>query len=778
MQIVNKALILSLLMVTVALAGCLENPTSNPAIDDTDGDGVVDASDLCPNTPPNTFVDSNGCEAPCPDFKVWDDLRDEFDAFGYSVETDGVSVIVGAAGDDTAAQNGGKAFIYICGSNGWELQAELVPNIVQQDNDNFGHQVAILGEYAIVGAPNSDVVDSNGNTLTNAGVAYIFGRDSTGAWTQQVMLIEDTPNENARFGWSVDLGNTESEPTPNFDIPSGQYNAAVGAPRSNAVTGYITGAAYFYTTDSSGNEFAHTIRLEANAQWHDGSQCTACMPFSGPWNWAGYGIDVAIYKTTVVVGSSLENVMLLNSIDNSMLMSEKGAIYVFDQITMTPGVHAIQETVRINTPDAEYCYPPDHVYTITLSYGQVVTWNNCNNNAYFGRSVDIYDDTIVVGAPGAMTWSCWGSVKGINGSVYIFEKTNNGWDENAYVRLTPSINYVYNYLPPRQDFTFTTHAFGWEVSIYRDIVLVGSPVRSFHHELFHIGSIEGNGPSDGDSYLFDRTAPLTWNEVAILSIPDIIRAPGYTGWLHQEQGIVHHELAIGGRYVILGSPNDDVRPVNWVPFQSSWYSTSRPYWATPTGGWPADRADFSQGGEDTGSAYICHYDENNQVYCDWSDDVISIKEGTFTWGRNSNANDSGQNNSTMEWPMSECPYEDKMMCVVMGYLYDEVSAEYWQNWENLPNCTEDSRNYSLNGSDVYFSDYESMLILSSCLNPMDDTGNGTGDNNSNNSNDGGDLVRGCTDPEAENYDPEATRDDDSCTYKGEEESESDNSQES
>ena len=114
----------------------------------------------------------------------------------------------------------------------------------------------------------------------------------------------------------------------------------------------------------------------------------------------------------------------------------------------------------------------------------------------------------------------------------------------------------------------------------------------------------------------------------------------------------------------------------------------------------------------------------------------------------------------------------------MGYLYDEVSAEHWQHFENLPNCTGESRNYSLNGSDVYFSDYESMQILSSCLNPMDDTENGTGDNNSNNSNDGGDVVRGCTDPEAENYNPEATRDDGSCTYEGEEESEPDNSEES
>ena len=788
MRIVSKALILSFLMVTVSLAGCTDQ-TRGMGEDDTDGDGVIDALDLCPDTPPNTFVDDKGCEALCPDFKVWDDHREDFDSFGTSVETDGVSVIVGAAerfystgpfggaahtGASTwtqGAQNAGgvdHAFVYICGSNGWELQGELVPNIAVQAGDQFGFSVAILGEYAIVGAPNTDVVDSNGNTLNDAGAVYIFARDSSGAWTERVKLIEDTPNANARFGWSVDLGNTEVEAAHSmFDInPSGQYNAVVGAPWSwNDVTEEITGAAYFYTTNSNGNEFAHTIRLEvSDVKYLAASQ-----------GMGGFGVDVAIDKTTVVVGSPVEVLPVVPG------QYEQGAIYVFDGITMTPGVHAIQETVRINTPDAEWCRWQDNIVQVTLSYG-TMSWSTCNNNAWFGQSVDIYADTIVVGAAGPIMWHCWGTIKGINSSVYIFEKTKNGWDENTYVRLTPSINSVHNYPPPKQDFTFDTNAFGREVSIYRDMVLVGSPVRWFGNPGYFLENnygVPNLGQSDGNAYLFARTAPLTWEEVAIVSIPDIIRAPGYTGWFGQEQGAVYNELAIGGRYVILGSPYDDERPVNWVPFSVPWgYLPGY----QPVAGWPAHVASFSQSGQNTGSAYICHYDENNHVYCEWSNDMYL--NGSFTWGSYSVANDSpennssqnnaSQNNATMQLSVNGCPYEDKLVCGVMGYLYDEASAEYWQNWENLPNCTGDSRNYSLNGSDVYFSDYESMLIFSSCLNPMDDTENGTGDNNSNNSNDGGDVVSGCTDPEAENYDPEATRDDGSCTYEGE--GESDNSQ--
>ena len=51
---------LTFLMVTATLAGCFSS-TSGPLTVDSDGDGVVDVLDLCPNTPQNTQVNSDGC---------------------------------------------------------------------------------------------------------------------------------------------------------------------------------------------------------------------------------------------------------------------------------------------------------------------------------------------------------------------------------------------------------------------------------------------------------------------------------------------------------------------------------------------------------------------------------------------------------------------------------------------------------------------------------------------------------------------------------------------
>ena len=58
----SKALILTFLIIAMTLSGCT-GPTVT--ISDVDGDGVIDALDLCPNTPPNTQVNSNGCEEKC-----------------------------------------------------------------------------------------------------------------------------------------------------------------------------------------------------------------------------------------------------------------------------------------------------------------------------------------------------------------------------------------------------------------------------------------------------------------------------------------------------------------------------------------------------------------------------------------------------------------------------------------------------------------------------------------------------------------------------------------
>ena len=64
--------------------------------------------------------------------------------------------------------------------------------------DQFGRSVAISGDYAIVGAPNNTVNDKN------SGSAYIFKR-TDGTWSQMQVLVAEDAARNDKFGWSVSI---------------------------------------------------------------------------------------------------------------------------------------------------------------------------------------------------------------------------------------------------------------------------------------------------------------------------------------------------------------------------------------------------------------------------------------------------------------------------------------------------------------------------------------------------------------------------------------------
>jgi len=117
------------------------------------------------------------------------------DVFGWSVAISGDYVIVGAYLDDTGADNAGSAYIYVRSGTTWSLQATL-NNPAPVVNDHFGHSVAISGDYAIVG------IDLDDTGATDAGSAYIYVRSGT-TWSPQATLNNPTPVTSDIFGYNV-----------------------------------------------------------------------------------------------------------------------------------------------------------------------------------------------------------------------------------------------------------------------------------------------------------------------------------------------------------------------------------------------------------------------------------------------------------------------------------------------------------------------------------------------------------------------------------------------
>jgi hypothetical protein len=124
--------------------------------------------------------------------------------FGYDVDIDGDTIVVGAS-DSSAAfvfvkgEGGWKiqanmiaAFAFVKGEGGWTLQAKLTPS---DGGSGFGWSVAVDGDRIVVGSP-----FANGNV----GAAYVFERSGT-SWKQTDLLTSSDSAAGGIFWTSVDL---------------------------------------------------------------------------------------------------------------------------------------------------------------------------------------------------------------------------------------------------------------------------------------------------------------------------------------------------------------------------------------------------------------------------------------------------------------------------------------------------------------------------------------------------------------------------------------------
>lgn len=129
------------------------------------------------------------------------------DEFGNSVAISGDYAIVGAMLEDHNATGGstlnsaGSAYIFKRNGSTW-TQAKKIVASDREASDKFGVSVSISGDYAIVGAYNEDQDKAGGNTLSDAGSAYIF-RNTAGNWTQANKIVSSDRGAFDLFGFSV-----------------------------------------------------------------------------------------------------------------------------------------------------------------------------------------------------------------------------------------------------------------------------------------------------------------------------------------------------------------------------------------------------------------------------------------------------------------------------------------------------------------------------------------------------------------------------------------------
>ena len=334
--------------------------------------------------------------------------------------------------------------------------------------DQFGWSVAIDGDITIVGAPQQDY---NG---FDSGLAYVFERQADGPWIESAIL--DPSNGGGRdsewYGFSVAVSADTAVVGARFNDDHGHNAGAANVFERQADGSWIEVAVLTGFDTTTDDEFGYSVaikseiivvgaRTDDNAhglgagsayvfeRQRDGSwiQITKLTATDGRF-YDQFGSSVSVDGDVIVVGSWLD--------DNSN-GSLAGSAYVFDRLE-----------------DGSWL----QVAKLLASDGTEFD--------FFGQSVDVDGDTILVGAPHALS---------SKGSAYVFQRqTDNSWFEVALL-LPLDLGGQDN--------------FGVSVSLSGGLAVVGSYLDN-HSDLHDPGS----------AYLFRANDDEGWQEIAKLTASD------------------------------------------------------------------------------------------------------------------------------------------------------------------------------------------------------------------------------------------------------------------
>lgn len=254
-------------------------------------------------------------------------MGDNSDHFGGSVHVYNNYLIVGAYQQDLNAEGGdpisqaGKAYVFEKIGPTWVETAILV-NADRAEEDQFGYDVAISEEFAIVAAYSEDEDASDANTMNNAGSCYIFARNPDGEWIESQKIVASDRSVGDRFGWSVDIADST--------IIVGAIECSTNEEDEESLTD--AGAGYVFIYDEETSTWIENQKIDA-------SDRHAFDLLGG---------TVTVYGDDILMGAYQHSYDL----EGDNYESESGAAYFYSRT---------------------YCTPSSSSQTITLCAGQTVS---------------------------------------------------------------------------------------------------------------------------------------------------------------------------------------------------------------------------------------------------------------------------------------------------------------------------------------------------------------------------------------------------------------------
>jgi hypothetical protein len=319
---------------------------------------------------------------------------ESWDRFGGAVSVSGDTVVVGAVSEssnatgvdgnqgDNSASGSGAAYVFVRSGTTWSQQAYLKASNTGV-GDSFGTSVSVSGDTVVIGTEKEDSnatgVDGNqaDNSALESGAAYVFARSGTN-WNQQAYLKASNTEAGDHFGA---FGSVSVSGDTVVVGASGEDSNATGVDGNQGDNSTsFAGAAYIFVRNAT--------------TWSQQAYLKASNTHAGGQSSDEFGNVVSVSGDKVVVGAWGEssNATGVNGNQSDNSAGTSGAVYLF---------------VRSGTTWSQQAY---------------LKASNTGVNDYFGRSVSVSGDTVVVGAFGED-----GNATGVNAN----QGDNNALDAGA-----------------------------------------------------------------------------------------------------------------------------------------------------------------------------------------------------------------------------------------------------------------------------------------------------------------------------------------------------------
>jgi hypothetical protein len=393
------------------------------------------------------------------------------DAFGQSVAISGDTLVVAGEAEDSSAtgvngdqndnsvSNSGAVYVFVRDGATWSQQAYIKASNTGENDYFGGGSIAISGDTLVVGTHSEESGasgvngDQNDNSMNSAGAVYVFTRDGT-IWSQQAYLKASNTEENDNFGFTVAIsGDSLVVAAPGEDSNATGIN---GNQDNNLAGG--SGAAYVFVRNGT--------------NWSQQAYIKASNSDSGD----GFGSNeaVSLSEDTLVVGARGEasNATGIDADQDDNSAPSSGAVYVF---------------TRAGTVWQQQSY---------------LKASNTDEGDFFGRSVSLSGDALVVGAHGEDSSATGSNGKQSDnstsgaGAAYLFIRNGTVWSQQDYLKASN---------------TEADDNFGNFVAISGQTVVVAAIVEVSSATGVNGDQSDNSAENSGAAYVFDTNPIFTIN---------------------------------------------------------------------------------------------------------------------------------------------------------------------------------------------------------------------------------------------------------------------------